>query len=332
VRHYYSALLVLFLVTGFKFVLPAHASDGRGLYITPTSDATRSAKPQNQNPSTQGTITRQHRDGYYRQTPTNDYRPPAQYSPPPWEEGEGSYGDSSRDGSDWDREYREKYGGRDSKSNAPTYIEESPKEPVFDDLLTGFIYDATAPIRYDQLKLIWLNDHPGTTPVLGDLMNIAYVAFQAQATQKIPYRDISEWRMVAGPHPWIIVPRVHVRNPNPNKSFVNLTIKVEVFAKYGIWYPEKKGAITDVKRLQQDQKTERVAEYTYPLEALAPNDDYVHTLEPIQVFELLKAFPDRWPNLVQVKMTLMREGGQVATKTTSLKLYPDVFSLPIYLY
>jgi hypothetical protein len=196
----------------------------------------------------------------------------------------------------------------------------------------GFVYDALSPIRYEQLKLAWLNQHPGETPTPGDLENIAHAAFLTQHSERPLWKTITHWRMVGGPHPWYVVPRVQVENTDSEKAILNIRAIVRVVAEYGVWYPEKKGAITDVKRLQQNVTLFPIAEYTVPLEALAARDVAVKELRPISILSILKAHPDRFPNRLRVQVTLMDKTCVADTHTLALFLYTDVFSLPIFLY
>jgi hypothetical protein len=197
---------------------------------------------------------------------------------------------------------------------------------------TGFVYDAMAPMRYEQLKLAWLNQHPGETPTPGDMENLAHASFLTQHSDTPLWKEITHWRMVGEPHPWHIVPRIQLENASTAEAALGLRIGVKVLGNYGVWYPENKGAITDVHRLQRNPERHLITEYTVPVEGLATRDYLLKELKPIDLMPILKARPDRFPNTLHVELRLLQDGRLLDTQSLRLQLYPDVFALPIYLY
>ena len=109
-------------------------------------------------------------------------------------------------------------------------------------------------------------------------------------------------------------------------------LKVQIFADYGVWYPEAKGAITNVKRLMLNNQRQRLTAYERPLEALATGDRMLVSLPPLALMPLLKPYPDRFPNRVTVQIQLFQAQTLVDTQSLVLRLYADLFALPIYLY
>jgi hypothetical protein len=197
---------------------------------------------------------------------------------------------------------------------------------------TGFVYDAMQPMRYEQLKLAWLNQHPGETPTPGDMENLAHASFLTQHSTTPLWKDITHWRMVGGPHPWHVVPRIQLENPSNAQAILGLRVGVSISALYGVWYPENKGAITDVALLKRNPERHAITQYSLPVEGLATRDYLLKELKPIALMPILKARPDRFPNELSVALTLLQDGQKVDVRTLRLTLYPDVFALPIYLY
>jgi hypothetical protein len=197
---------------------------------------------------------------------------------------------------------------------------------------SGFVYDALAPMRYDELKQNWFYQHPNRIPTPKELEGLAYQAAYASSAISPVWKPITHWRLVGGSHPWMLVPRVQVVNREANQIALNLSLEVHISAEYGIWYPEAKGAITNVKQLQQNIRTQPLESYQMTLEALAVRDALLKPLRPIAVMPLLKSYPDRFPNKLFVKIKLLKENSVLDTETLTLSLFPDVFALPLYLY
>lgn len=216
--------------------------------------------------------------------------------------------------------------------NASQRVVGSGLKPSLGRTATGFVYDALSPMRYEQLKLAWFNQHSGETPTPGDMENLAYASFLTQHSETPLWKEITHWRMVGGPHPWYVVPRIQLENPPGNEAQLGLSLKVKIQGVFGVWYPENKGAITDVKLLQHRPEQHVITEYNLPVEGLATGDSLLKELKPIALMPILKSRPDRFLNQLMVDVTLMQEGKPVDAHSIRLKLYPDVFALPIYLY
>ena len=197
---------------------------------------------------------------------------------------------------------------------------------------SGFVYDALSPMRYDELKQNWFYQHPHQTPTPKQLEGLAYQAFYALSPTPPVWKLITHWRLVGGSHPWMIIPRIQVVNPEASQVAVNLSVNVKIQAEYGIWYPEAQGAITNVKQLQRNVRLESLASYQMPLEALAVRDAKLKSLRPIAIMPLLKAYPDRFPNKLLAKVSLLKQNSTLDSETLTLYLFPDMFALPLYLY
>jgi hypothetical protein len=208
----------------------------------------------------------------------------------------------------------------------------APVTPKLDTQASGFVYDALAPIRYDELKQNWFYQHPNSTPTPEELEGLASQAFYLHATETPVWKPIVHWRMVGGSHPWVVVPRVQVVNPKGSPAVLESKLKVQIFADYGVWYPETKGAITNVKRLMLNNQRQSLIAYERPLEALATGDRMLVSLPPLALMPLLKPYPDRFPNRVTVQIQLFQAQTLVDTQSLVLRLYADLFALPIYLY
>ena len=197
---------------------------------------------------------------------------------------------------------------------------------------SGFVYDALSPLRYDELKQNWFYQHPNRIPTPKELEGLAYQAFYASRPTPVVWKPITHWRLVGGSHPWMIVPRIQVVNSDASQVAVNLSLEVKLHAEYGIWYPEAKGAITNVKQLQRNVSLQSLGTYQMPLEALAIRDTKLKSLRPIAIMPLLKAYPDRFPNKLVVKLSLFKQNRVLDSERLTLYLFPDVFALPLYLY
>jgi hypothetical protein len=125
---------------------------------------------------------------------------------------------------------------------------------------------------------------------------------------------------------------VQVVNPKGSPAVLESKLKVQIFADYGVWYPEVKGAITHVKRLMLNNQRQSLTAYERPLEALATGDRMLVSLPPLALMPLLKPYPDRFPNRVIVQLQLFQHNTLVDAQNLTLKLYADLFALPIYLY
>ena len=208
----------------------------------------------------------------------------------------------------------------------------APVTPKLDTQASGFVYDALAPMRYDALKQNWFYQHPNSTPTPELLEGLASKAFYLQGTETPVWKPIAHWRMVGGSHPWVVVPRVQVVNPQGSPVVLEAKLKVQIMADYGVWYPEAKGAITNVKRLMFKNQRQSLTQYEHPLEALASGDRVLVSLPPIALMPILKPYPDRFPNRVIVQIQLFQAKTLVDTQNLTLGLYVDLFALPIYLY
>jgi hypothetical protein len=197
---------------------------------------------------------------------------------------------------------------------------------------SGFVYDALSPLRYDDLKQAWFYQHPHATPTPQVLEALAMQAFYEASSTTPLWKPLTHWRLVGGAHPWVIVPRVQVENTDPTQAVLNASVTARISVDYGIWYPEAQGAMTNIKQLTQNQKRQFVTQYETSLDVFARQDAQVKTLAPIALMPLLKSHPDRFPNAIYVELTLQDNKRMVQKETLTLKLYPDLFALPLYFY
>jgi hypothetical protein len=202
--------------------------------------------------------------------------------------------------------------------------------------VSGFYYPADMPLRYQQLKQVWLSTHANAIPTLQQLANLATLANKPLPNAPPVWLPLTQWRLVGAPNPWVITPRVPVQNWGEGGELTGARVNYTVWVKLGTWYPSAPTALLDMSRLGSTAYWQLVKQATLTLPPQPANSDVFYALPTLSVLGWLQAYPDRWPLQAKLKIELITtENGQprlVDTATTLLSLHPDCFALPIYLY
>lgn len=198
---------------------------------------------------------------------------------------------------------------------------------------SGFYYSTDWQARYYNAKQQWRSANPGRIPGLAVLTQLAWQAYEPAQGQSVE-RLLPRWQVGEDPAPWVLRPKVLLRNTHPTQTELDLTLVSSVEAQVGSFMVHPQTMLADLGHLAKTSRWVPLYSKSVSIAVLAANDEQQVDLPPIQLLQLFREKENLWPLTLRLNLQLRAQGHatQVQPVRMTLRLVPDYTALPLYLY
>jgi hypothetical protein len=194
----------------------------------------------------------------------------------------------------------------------------TPKAPIRVESI-DFYYKMDAKARFLELKNRWQSENRGMLAInkAGEMAKEAYDQSSVESV-------FDQWRYHGGPAPQVFTGKAHIYNSGKS-ALLNVPVSVTVRAKVGDLRVDPLIQMTDYDYLKETATWEMVSSETITIPALAPGEDMLLPVMKFRLLEFLAAHPNRWPVLLEVKIS----SALLGTARKTISLVPDHFVVPV---
>lgn len=194
----------------------------------------------------------------------------------------------------------------------------TPKAPIRVESI-DFYYKMDAKARFLDLKNRWQSENRGALAIskASELANEAYNQSNSESV-------FDQWRYHGGPAPSVFVSKAHIYNSGKT-ALLNVPVSVTVRAKVGDLRVDPIIQMTDYDYLKETAVWETVSIETITIPAIAPGEDLLLPLMKFRLLDFLASHPNRWPVLVEVRMS----SASLGNSRKAISLVPDHFVVPV---